>query len=676
VATINAYGDVVGTGYGTATISYTVTNSCGTATATRAVTYNAMPVAGTVIGAAKVCRGSWLTFTATVPGGTWFSTNTSIATVDPDGAVHGIDTGTATIKYAVSNACGTAYAMRDITVEILPVVGPISGASGVCVGAATTLSNATPYGAWYSSNAGVATVDIVTGAVTGVSVGSVVISYVHNTSCGVVVTTKSISVNPSTVTVPAIGGSSLACPGATTTLTNSMTGGVWSSSNVYKLTVDASTGVVTGVAAGTANVTYSVSHACGTSYVVKAMTVNPLPTVNPITGTMSICPGWTITAANATPGGVWSSSNTALATVNTEGVITGVAGGMPVISYSVTNYCGTATATALVPVGAPPAVGAITGASSTCVASDITLSNSTTGGTWTSSNSAIASVNSAGIVTGTGAGTALISYTVHNGCGYSHATKVVTVNPLPVVSTITGPTGVCIGADIILYNATTGGVWTSSSPLVASVSGAGVVTGISTGTTTISYSVTNGCGTATATKDVHVQVMFASIYTSHVTSAGAADGCALLTVTGGVAPYSFLWSNGATTQNLTGLTAGTYSVLVTDAMGDTVSATASVTVLAARTAGGGAGSVMHGAHPNPFVTSSIIRFNLPEGTYATVDVFSAVTGQKVATVFSDHINAGEEYTATIDGNNLPAGVYVYRIATELTAYLGKVVLVK
>jgi hypothetical protein len=676
VATINAYGDVVGTGYGTSTISYTVVNSCGSASATQVVTYNPMPTAGTVIGAAKVCRGSSLIFTATVAGGTWFSTNTSIATVDADGTVHGIDTGTATIKYAVTNACGTAYAMRDITVEILPVVGPISGSAGICAGATTIFSNATPYGAWYSSNTGIATVDIVTGAVTGVSLGTAVVSYVHNTSCGVVVTTKSISVNPSTVTVPAIGGSSLACPGATTTLTNSMTGGVWSSSNTYKLTVDATTGVVTGVAAGTANVTYSVAHTCGTSYVVKAMTVNPLPTVNPITGTMSICPGWTITAANATPGGVWSSSNTALATVNTEGVITGVAGGMPVISYSVTNYCGTATATALVPVGTPPAVGAISGASATCVAADITLSNPTTGGTWTSSNTAVASVNSAGILTGTGAGTALISYTVHNGCGYSHATKVVTVNPLPVVSTITGPTGVCIGSDITLYNATTGGVWTSSSPLVASVSGAGVVTGISTGTATISYAVTNGCGTATATKEVHVQVMFASIYTSHVTSAGAADGCALLTVTGGVPPYSFLWSNGATTQNLTGLVAGTYSVLVTDAMGDTVSATANVTVLAARTAGSGADNVMHGAHPNPFVTSSIIRFNLPEGTFATVDVFSAATGQKVATVFSDHINAGEEYTATIDGNNLPAGVYVYRIATELTAYLGKVVLVK
>jgi hypothetical protein len=120
-------------------------------------------------------------------------------------------------------------------------------------------------------------------------------------------------------------------------------------------------------------------------------------------------------------------------------------------------------------------------------------------------------------------------------------------------------------------------------------------------------------------------------------------------------------------------------VLVTDALGDTTSASVVITELSARGVASGDGegaTVSFGAHPNPFTTRSVIRFNLPEGKFATVDVFNAATGMKVATVFNDHINAGEEYTATLDGAEIPAGIYVYRISTENKAYIGKVLLVK
>ncbi len=58
---------------------------------------------------------------------------------------------------------------------------------------------------------------------------------------------------------------------------------------------------------------------------------------------------------------------------------------------------------------------------------------------------------------------------------------------------------------------------------------------------------------------------------------GASSGSATITVAGGTTPYSYLWSNGATTATATALTAGTYSCMVTDANGCTIAKTVELT---------------------------------------------------------------------------------------------------
>jgi len=73
------------------------------------------------------------------------------------------------------------------------------------------------------------------------------------------------------------------------------------------------------------------------------VTVNTLPVVAAITGTVSIAKNGTSQLASVTTGGVWASSNTAIATVSAAGKVTAVAPGTTTITYTVTaNGCSAA----------------------------------------------------------------------------------------------------------------------------------------------------------------------------------------------------------------------------------------------------------------------------------------------------------------------------------------------
>ena len=52
---------------------------------------------------------------------------------------------------------------------------------------------------------------------------------------------------------------------------------------------------------------------------------------------------------------------------------------------------------------------------------------------------------------------------------------------------------------------------------------------------------------------------------TNVSCAGANDGAATVSITSGTSPYSYSWSNGDTTQNLSGVGGGSYTLTVTDA---------------------------------------------------------------------------------------------------------------
>jgi hypothetical protein len=227
------------------------------------------------------------------------------------------------------------------------------------------------------------------------------------------------------------------------------------------------------------------------------------------------------------------------------GTVTAVSGGTDIISYSVPSSCGPGVATYTMTVIPDPVSGTITGPSAVCVSSTIALLDAAPGGTWTATNATATIAGSTGVVTGVTQGVDTMFYTVTNVCGTAQSSSIVTVNPLPVSGTITGPSSVCVGATIVLIDAAPGGLW-SSSNASATVSG-GSVMGVVQGRDTISYAVTNICGTATARATVTVNDVPPI---SPIT--GPSDLCATAHITLSSATPGGVWSSSGSAATVSG----------------------------------------------------------------------------------------------------------------------------
>lgn len=459
VATISGTGVVTGVSAGTATIT------CGgpTCYVTTTVTVNpVLPITGTL----SICLGGTSALTDAVPGGTWLSTNTGVATVSGTGLVTSVSGGTTTISYTSPAGC-----VSTVVVTVNPIA-PISGTLTICQGSTTTLTDAAGAGTWSSSNIAVATAGLATGIISGISPGTSTITFVTAGGC---TTSAVVTVNPTTP----ITGLTTICAGTTTTLSDVSAGGAWSSTNTTVATITSATGIVSALAAGTTTISYLLPSGC------YATTIFTVINVAPITGNPELCAGSTTTLNDITAGGTWNSGNPGVATIGlATGVVSGISAGTSVITYTSGGGC---TTTIVVTVDPLPA--AITGNTNVCVGLTTTLSDVTPGGVWSSSNTAIAGISGAGVVTGVTAGGVNITYQLPTGC---LTTIAVIVNPLP--APISGAGNVCAGSSITLGDALTGGTWISNNSGVATIGiSSGVVNGITAGTAIITYTLPTSC---------------------------------------------------------------------------------------------------------------------------------------------------------------------------------------
>jgi len=341
----------------------------------------------------------------------------------------------------------------------------------------------------------------------------------------------------------------------------------------------------------------------------------PVVTTDPVTQT--VCAGqsvtFSVTATDATSY-LWQRNGSSI------GSATNSTYNIPSVAVSDTGYyrcigtnaCGSDTSASAHLLVTIPVVPSFTALGPYCVG-DVagplpSSSNNGFSGTWNPTDISTSS-----------AGTTVLTFTPTAGQCASTATMSVSVYA-PVAQTITGTTPLCKGTSATWSGTSSGGTWSSSVPSVAGVnSSIGLVTGITTGTSLITYTVstTGGCiNTATQTVTVNDS-------TGAVINGGASPVCyntspGTLTAnaTGGNGTYSYQWyvfpssliSNATnSTFNPGNLSSSvTYYCIVTGSCGAKTSKTTNITVYQplSATLSGGTSPICDKNNPGTFTATA------------------------------------------------------------------------
>ena len=692
---------------GTTSVTASLNGVTGTANVTvpaSAPTIVSIAISGTV--SLINGLGHQYTATATYSDGTtvdvtkmavWNSSSNSVATIVSDltngGAMQSVGVGstniTATFGGVTSNVSVVTVTNPSlVSIAITPSANQSVNAGGTLSFTATgtysnnTTANITSAVTWNSSSVAAATIsnaaDTTKGRVTGIAAGSsnITASLDGRTSNSVALTVTatstlvSIAITPSVTTT--VAGLTTTAYTATATYSNGTTADVtsfvtWNSSSTSTATIsnaaDASVGRVTGVAAGSTNITatlngvtsntvpFTVTGAALTSISINAPATSVIVgmTTNAFTAIGHYDNGTTVDITSSV---TWNSSATGNATISnvadaTKGKATGVSVGATNISASLgainsssvalNVVAATLTSIAITPTNPSNLIVGMTqttGFTATGTYNNGTTANITSSVTWNSSNTGNGTIDNTatankGKVTGVSAGTTSISATDPT-TNITSNSVTLTVDAATLVSiNITGDTSVAFGNQTAAYVAMgtyndglaprdiSGSVtWSSSDTAKATISGATKrATGVYSGTTNISASLS---GVTSNSITLTVQAVLASVTVTPATPSVTVGGTQQFTAT---ANY-----NGGASSNIT----------------NTATWTSSNTGFATITTGGLATGVAAGS---PTITAT---FSGMSGN-ATLTVNAAVTLTSISiSPRGDTVSTGftKQYTAT------------------------------
>lgn len=439
----------------------------------------------TISGDSEICIGETTTLDSNGEVGSWTSSNGTIATVTNAGLVTGVGAGQATFIFTSNATLCKSDPTDPVTVYPAPVL--TIDDSNLCIGE-TTFANSTASGGTWSVTDGssnVATIDQFSGEITAVGDGSVTFTYTDGfTGCSTVTGILVVNQTP----VVEFDGPEEICEN-TTTQVSPTSGGVWSTADANIATVD-NNGLVTGVSAGTTQLTFTETSTGCASVTLDVTIISASPVTDPVDD--ELCIGET-TTVTPTSGGTWVSSAPAVASISNVGVITALTSGSAIFTFTNTSGSAQCASNSTGPVVVNPAPTIVLGAPEVCVG-ETTTATTSTAGEWTSADPSVATINlTTGLITGIAPG--ITSFTFVDdltGCSSPATADFVVGEPAPVTS---GASQICVGEQTNVFPST-GGTWTSSHPLIANVDNDGLVTGISPGSAVFYYTEAGGCTSA------------------------------------------------------------------------------------------------------------------------------------------------------------------------------------
>ena len=426
----------------------------------------------------------------------------------------------------------------------------------------------------------------------------------------------------------------------------SVTGGV--APYTYAWSNGATTQDITNLAPGSYSLTVTGANGC--TRVITVTVGNNNPPIN-LTATIvanTLCNGGNgsidLTAAPAGPPYTYNWSN---------GATTQDISSLPPGNYTVTVSAGgscTATATYNVPDGPSVPIPTATTVQSTCDLANGSIDLSVSGGvppyTYAWSNGATTQD-----ISGLLAGTYMVTVTAANGCSRIINVTVTNNNPPINLTSVIVANTFCTGGNgsIDLTAAPAGPPYTyiwSNGPTTQDISG------LPPGNYTVTVSAGGSC-TATATYNVpdnpNQPIPTA---TPTQSTCNLANGSIDASVSGGVAPYTYAWSNGATTQDLSGLLSGSYTLTVTGANGCTRSITVDV------------------GNNNPPInlTSVIVANTTCTGGNGSIDLTAAPAGPPYTYTWSNGATTQDisslipgDYTVTVSAGGTCTAVATYTV---------------
>ncbi|MCB9225240.1 MAG: T9SS type A sorting domain-containing protein [Crocinitomicaceae bacterium] len=516
-----------------------------------------------------LCEGQSTTLTAS--GGTtytWYNGGTQVQTGTNNTL---LVSPLATAQYSVQITNGGCTDLQLATVNVTALDNASFNFADFCDGAPNgPTAIATPGGTWAFNPApgDGASINPTTGEITNETQITYTVQYTTNGACPNTSTdnvTVSTSDDPTFVTADFCSGSS-----NTVNITGT-TGGTFTYDGADASSINPTTGVITnGVAGTTYNITYTTpAGACQAVSSPIAVTVLTTPTINAVSN-QTICSGNSFTAINftGTGGGTysWTNNNTNIGLGNNgTGNIAAFAGTTTGASTTATitvtpnngSCSGTSTNFTLT-VNLTPTVGAGTD-QSVCDGDQVTL-------TATNPNSATLSWDNSvtnGVAFTPSVGTTTYTVTATLGSCTAQDQVNVTVDITPSVNAGLNDT-ICEGTSYTL---------TATNPNSATITwNNGVSDGVPFTATSIGstiYTATATIGACSSQDQMILVVNDSPTITGTVTDAnGGNNGSIDVTIAGGTGSIvSTNWDSGQTTEDITGIGAGTYTITVTDSVG-------------------------------------------------------------------------------------------------------------